>query len=79
MKVLSNTLPMEFYLKSRQAEELVVRIVSKDEDHPLKQEFNNWAYSNSSAKSCMFKSLNAHFNGVKGFLEFENVENDFKY
>jgi len=40
LEVLTNTLPLTIHMKMRQAQEMV-RIVTKTDNDPLKQDFNN--------------------------------------
>ena len=42
LEVLTNTVPIDFHLKMRQAQD-VVRIIAKHDEDPLKKEFQNLA------------------------------------
>ena len=78
LEVLTNIAPIQLHLKSRHAEELV-RIVSKVDDNLLKKEFMSWLSNPGSRRTCIFKSLLAHYNEIAREIDFEQIETDYKF
>ncbi|MCW4261357.1 MAG: reverse transcriptase domain-containing protein [Candidatus Thiodiazotropha endolucinida] len=80
LEVLTNTTPIDLQLKLRQAQE-VVRICSKHEDDPLKKEFDEWIIGERAVGKhpTIFQLLISRFREMKGNIELENIEKEFKY
>ena len=70
---------MFLHLKHRQAEELV-RIYSKNEKEPIREEFNKSMSNNHiKGKKTVFNMLLTAFNELKGQVSLENISEGFKY
>ena len=67
-------------MKLRQAQELV-RLVAKNEGDSLKDDWNDWRFSEGifKGKPNIFRMLLTIFNEVRGDLELSRIEEDFKY
>ena len=80
LEILTNTLPIDLHLKLRQGQE-VVRIAAKHNDDPLKEEFEDWMESNNTIgkKPTIFQLLMSRFREMKGSVEFDKIEKEFRY
>ena len=80
LEILTNTLPIDLHLKLRQAQE-VIRIAAKHNDDPLKEEFEDWMESNNTIgrKPTIFQLLMSRFREMKGSVEFDKIEKEFRY
>ena len=80
LEILTNTLPIDLHLKLRQAQE-VVRIAAKHNDDPLKEEFEDWMESNNTSgrQPTIFQLLMSRFREMKGSVEFDKIEKEFRY
>ena len=81
LEVITNTVPIDLYLKMRQAQE-VVRISVKHDEDPLKKEFQEWAADRQAfrRKPTVFQLLMCRFKEMKGpNIDFDSIEKEFKY
>ena len=80
LEVLTNTEPIDLQLKLRQAQE-VVRIAAKHDDDPLREEFDKWVGQDMivGRKPTIFHLLMTRFREMKGSVEFDSIEREFKY
>ena len=80
LEVLTNSQPIDLQLKLRQAQE-VVRIGAKHPEDPLRAEFEAWAENDKivGRKPSIFHLLMSRFREMKGLVEFDKIEKDFKY
>ena len=80
LKILTNTLPIDLHLKLRQAQE-VVRIAAKHNNDPLKEEFEEWMENSITIgrKPVLFHLPMSRFRELKGYVEFDRLEKEFKY
>ena len=80
LEILTNTLPNDLHLKLRQAQE-VVRIAAKHNNDPLKEEFEEWMENGITIgrKPVLFHLLMSRFREMKGSVEFDRIEKEFKY
>jgi len=80
LEVLTNTIPIDLHIKLRQAQELV-RIHSKHEDDPLKQEMMSWLNDpgTQSRGSTAIQLLMSRFNELREEIILDDVEKEFKY
>ena len=80
LEVLTNTEPIDLQLKLRQAQE-VVRIAAKHDDDPLRKEFDKWVGQDRivGRKPTKFHLLMTRFREMKGSVEFDSIEREFKY
>ena len=80
LEALTNSQPIDLQLKLRQAQE-VVRIGAKHPDDPLRAEFEAWAENDKivGRKPSIFHLLMSRFREMKGLVEFDKIEKDFKY
>ena len=80
LEILTNTLPIDLHLKLRQAQE-VVRIAAKHNNDPLKEEFEEWMENGitNGRKPVLFHLLMSRFREMKGSVEFDRIEKEFKY
>ena len=80
LEILTNTEPIDLQLKLRQAQE-VVRIASKHTDDPLREDFDNWVEGKviGGRKPTVFQLLMSRFKEMKGTVEFDRIEKEFKY
>ena len=78
--ILTNTEPTDLQLKLRQAQE-VVRIAAKHEDDPLKEDFEEWVRHDRivGKKPTVFHLLMTRFQEIKGSVEFDRIEKEFRY
>ena len=68
------------HLKLRQAQE-VVRIAAKHNNGPLKEEFEERMENRITIgrKTVLFHLLMSRFREMKGSVEFDRIEKEFKY
>ena len=68
------------HLKLRQAQE-VARIAAKQDNDPLKEEFEEWMENciTIGRKPVLFHLLMSRFREMKGSVEFDRIEKEFKY
>ena len=80
LEILTNTVPIDLQLKFRQAQE-VIRISAKYDIDPLKEEFDRWCAGDIVAgrNPTVFHLLMSRFREMKGTVELDNVEKEFKY
>ena len=80
LEILTITLPIDLHLKLRQAQE-VVRIAAKHNNDPLKDEFEEWMENGITIgrKPVLFHLLMSRFREMKGSVEFDRIEKEFKY
>ena len=80
LEILTNTVPINLQLKLLQAQE-VVRIAAKHEDDPLKEDFDKCVRNDSlvGRKPTIFHLLMTRFREMKGSVEFDRVEKEFRY
>ena len=80
LEILTNTLPIDLHLKLRQAQE-VVRTAAKHNNDPLKEEFEEWMENGITIgrKPVLFHLLMSRFREMKGYVEFDRIEKEFKY
>ena len=80
LEILTNTEPIDLQLKLRQAQE-VVRIAAKHEDDPLREDFEEWVRKDKivGRKPTIFHLLMTRFREMKGAVEFERIEKEFRY
>ena len=80
LEVLTNSQPIDLQLKLRQAQE-VVRIGAKHPEDPLRAEFEAWAENDKivGRKPSIFHLLMSRYREMKGLVEFDKIEKDFKY
>ena len=80
LEVLTNTIPIDLHLKLRQTQE-VVRIAAKHDDDPLRTDFNDWTNSDRvhGSKPTIFQLLMCRFKEMKGSVEFDKIEKEFRY
>ena len=80
LEILTNTVPIDLQLKLRQAQE-VIRINAKYDIDPLKEEFNRWCAGDIvvGRNPTVFHLLMSRFREMKGTVELDNVEKEFRY
>ena len=80
LEMLTNTVPMDLQLKLRQTQE-VIRKSAKYDNDPLKEEFNRWCAGDIVAgrNPRVFHLLMTRFREMKGTVDLDNVEKEFKY
>ena len=80
LEILTNTEPIDLQLKLRPAQE-EVRITSKHTDDPLGENFDIWLEGKVivGRKPTVFQLLMSRFKEMKGTVEFDRTEKEFKY
>ena len=79
-EILTNTEPIDLQLKLRQAQE-VIRIAAKHAEDPLREDFEEWVRQGKivSRKPTILHLLMTRFQEMKGSVDFERIEKEFRY
>ena len=78
LEVMTGTLPISLHLKKKNAEELT-RMHSKTDRHPIKQDLQHWLEEANGTNACILKHLLSQFNELKGKVDLDHIEEDFRY
>ena len=80
LEILTNTEPIDLQLKLRQAQE-VIRIAAKHEEDPLREDFEEWVRQGKivGRKPTILHLLMTRFREMKGSVDFERTEKEFRY
>ena len=80
LEILTYTEPIDLQLKLRQAQE-VIRIAAKHEDDLLREDFEKWVRQDKivGRKPTILHLLMTRFQEIKGSVDFERIEKEFRY